>query len=195
MKSKNAGVVILAAGRSTRMLSTKAFLPFNDQHTFLEKIVSTYLNWGCDEIVVVVNPETARKIDDGFSLPGTVSLVVNEHLEFERFHSVKLGLKQIRKAACCFIQNVDNPFISFEILDQLYQEKSDAYYVNPTFEDKGGHPILIHKTAMEQIIKNAENHTNLREALGNIPVKRVEVNDATILLNINDPKEYNRIFL
>lgn len=195
MKSKNAGVVILAAGRSTRMLSTKAFLPFNDQHTFLEKIVSTYLSWGCDEIVVVVNPETATKIDERISLPETVSLVVNEHLEFERFHSVKLGLKHIQKAAFCFIQNVDNPFITSEILDQLFQEKSDTYYVNPTFEDKGGHPILLPKKAMDQIITNAENHTNLREALGNIPVKRVEVSDPSILLNINEPKEYNRIFL
>ena len=107
MKPRKAGVVILAAGRSERMKEMKAFLPYDKNKRFIDKIISTYSEWGCTEIVVVTNAEAMQRMKLTGMVPSTVSMVVNDHVEFERFYSVKLGLGAIRRSSFCFIQNVD----------------------------------------------------------------------------------------
>src|ERR1035437_3004531 len=115
MNRKNVGALILAAGSSIRMGTPKAFLPFDENTTFLGKISSTYLKWGCNEIVVVINKALAKKVRFTGEQAKTVTFVVNDHLEFERFYSVKLGLQKMTKSDFCFIQNVDNPFLTQNI--------------------------------------------------------------------------------
>ncbi|NQV03720.1 MAG: NTP transferase domain-containing protein, partial [Bacteroidia bacterium] len=136
------GVIILAAGRSERMKELKALLPYDEKIRFIEKIIATYSNWGISEIVVVTNPEAFQKMKQTVTVPSPVNIVINNHLELERFHSVKLGLGFIRKSSFCFIQNVDNPFIDSQILDLLYEQKSNEKYISPVFENKGGHPKM-----------------------------------------------------
>ena len=54
---KNHSVVILAAGKSSRMGNLKFLLKYNERFTFIEKIIDTYQNYNCKEIVVVLNKE------------------------------------------------------------------------------------------------------------------------------------------
>ena len=49
--------VVLAAGASSRMGRPKANLPLADGHTFLSAIVSTLLDAGIDDVMVVVGHE------------------------------------------------------------------------------------------------------------------------------------------
>ena len=46
--------IVLAAGRSSRMGRAKATLPAGDGHTFLTRIVRTFLDAGVDDVIVVV---------------------------------------------------------------------------------------------------------------------------------------------
>ncbi|MBC8485146.1 MAG: NTP transferase domain-containing protein, partial [Bacteroidetes bacterium] len=153
VKPEHVGTVILAAGNSKRMNSRKPFLHFDKDNTFIEKIISTYLKWGCQEIVIVINKDVKNQRDFFDLLPEKVMYVLNEHPEFERFYSVKLGLATIRNASFCFIQNVDNPFINSAILDLLYEHRSDEKYVFPVFGNKGGHPVLLNRKNIDRICK------------------------------------------
>ena len=47
--------IILAGGKSTRMGFPKPWLKHNDNSSFVEKLVNTYSDWGCNRIVVVIN--------------------------------------------------------------------------------------------------------------------------------------------
>jgi len=192
MKTRKAGVVILAAGRSERMKEMKAFLHYDENVRFIEKILSTYSGWGCSEIVVVTNPETMQRMKLAGMVPSTVTMVVNDHLEFERFFSVKLGLGAIRLSSFCFIQNVDNPFIDSQILDLIYEHRSNEKYVSPVFKGKGGHPVLLNRENMNRICKWNVNSANFKEVLGTFECRNVEMPDDRVLININSPEEYQR---
>lgn len=188
------GAVILAAGESSRMNSPKALLLYERDYTFLERILDTYSEWGCDEIVVVVNQETNGMMSKLKSIPPIVSVIVNEHPEYERFYSVKLGLGQLIKSQYCFIQNVDNPFIDGTILDILYENRSPDTFVSPVFENKGGHPVLLNRENMQFIRNYPSDTANLKETLNKMDCKKVDMHDKRVLININTPADYDRIF-
>lgn len=194
MKAREAGVVILAAGRSERMKEMKAFLPFDENARFIEKIFSIYSGWGCREIVVVTNPEVSKRMKQAGIVPSSVTIVVNDHMKFERFYSVKLGLAAIHTSSFCFIQNIDNPFITPHILDLLYEQRSHEKYVSPVFENKGGHPVLLNRENMNRICKWKVNSANFKEVLGTFECQNVEMPDDRVLININSPEEYQRFF-
>ena len=194
MKPREAGVVILAAGRSERMKELKAFLPYDENVRFIEKILSTYSGWGCKEITVVTNPEAMQRMKLAGLVPSTVTIVVNDHMEFERFYSVKLGLAAIRSSSFCFIQNVDNPFIDSQILDIIYEHRSHEKYVSPVFKGKGGHPVLLNRENISRILNWPVNSAIFKEVLKTMECRVVEMPDDRVLININSPEEYKRFF-
>ena len=195
MKRENVGALILAAGSSSRMGTPKAFLPFDEKSNFLEKICSTYIEWGCNKVVVVINEASQKKVRITGDHDQTVTIVVNDHPEFERFYSVKLGLQKMTKSDFCFIQNVDNPFLTHTILNNLYRARSNEAYVVPTFGNKGGHPILLNKKTILYLSSFPDNAANLRQVLGEVPCKKVMEKDSHILVNINESDEYERQML
>ena len=192
-KSKTAAL-ILSAGSSQRMSSHKALLPFDDKMTFLVKIIKTYSDWGCGKIVVVVNPDLKEKLIKMNPFPETVSFVVNDHPEYERFYSVKLGVEALGSPTFCFLQNVDNPFFDEHILDMIYDHRSTEKYVSPVFKGKGGHPVLMNRKNMITIGGHEENSANLKEILGTMDCYLMEMNDDRVLININTMEEYRRLF-
>jgi molybdenum cofactor cytidylyltransferase len=194
MEPREAGVVILAAGKSERMKELKALLPFTVNMSFLEKILVTYTEWGCKEIVVVTNPEAFQMMEQKRIIPDAISVVVNDHLEFERFYSVKLGLGALRSSSFCFIQNVDNPFIGSSILDLIYENRSQQKYISPVFENKGGHPVLLNLENIAQILKWPLNSANFKDVLKTMHGLDVAMPDDTVLININSPEEYQKFF-
>ena len=194
MNPHEAGVVILAAGRSERMKELKAFLSYDDNVLFIEKILSTYSDWGCKEIVVVTNPEALQKMKQLGMVPSKVTMVVNDHMEFERFYSVKLGLGATRTSSFCFIQNVDNPFIDSQVLDLLYAHRSNEKFVSPVFENKGGHPVLLNRENINHIRNWPVDSANFKEVLNTMEFRNVEMPDDRVLININSPEEYQGFF-
>lgn len=195
MNPREAGVVILAAGISERMKTLKALLPFDEHTTFIGKIISTYHHWGCKEIVVVINNVAAGLFQRSVPEIENVILVVNDHLEYERFYSVKLGLGAIHTSDYCFIQNIDNPFIDAQILDLLYDHRSTEKYVSPVFKNKGGHPVLLNRGNINRICNWNENSANFKEVLDTMKCVNVEMPDDRVLININSPEEYKKYLL
>ncbi len=84
--------VILAAGLSNRMGKKKPLLRFNNEFTFLEKIVSAYKLWGIAKPVVVVNRDVLFKINQLKSQwLEDCKFVLNQYPDYGRFYSIKAG--------------------------------------------------------------------------------------------------------
>ncbi|HNX65733.1 MAG TPA: NTP transferase domain-containing protein [Bacteroidales bacterium] len=187
--------IILSAGRSTRMGIPKFSLRFNDEMTFLEKIADSYSKFGCREIVIVMNSDGIQYLDKlNLQLPENARVVLNDHPEWARFYSLKTGVKNLRGILPAFVSNIDNPFISQEILISLSAciEKYD--YIYPTWEGSGGHPFLISEQVIERIITEEDDQVHMRDFLAGFRNAGIEVDDKKILLNINTSEEFRKYF-
>jgi molybdenum cofactor cytidylyltransferase len=194
---KNVAVVILAAGNSGRMAFPKLFLKYDDDVTFIEKIISVYYSFGCRQIIMVLNQEVYdqyyKRFPDHRS-DSKFKLVLNEHPEYERFYSIQLGIAALEKTTHCFIQNVDNPFVSNVLLEQILNSVHLEDYYVPVFKGKGGHPILINEKVIKAICQTEIYDRKLNRFLQQFCRKNIETKDNAILRNINNMKDYSVYF-
>jgi len=193
--NKTHSVIILAAGKSSRMGKAKFSLKYNDKLTFIEKIIKTYQDFRCKEIIVILNKEGLEVFKNLLIKNlNSVKLIVNNHLEYERFYSIKLGLSNLMQTNSVFIQNSDNPFITTLLLDNLILNLDEYDYINPYYNEKGGHPVLLSQKTVKSIIAEKENNLNFKEYLRGFSQKKLNTNDKNILININLPSEYLKWF-
>ena len=193
MVKKDVSVLILAAGESKRMKTQKAFLAFDKNRTFFDKILETYISWGCIQMVAVINKQFKEYANWEKKHIPQLTFVTNDHLEYERFYSVKIGLNAMKETDFCFLQNIDNPFINSQLLDQLYLHRSEDTHVVPVYGDQGGHPVLLNNKSIIHLKAHPENRANLKNVLGELNSKRLLVNDKSVLININNPEDYRKL--
>ena len=187
--------IILAAGFSERFGYPKAFLRFNNQQTFLDKLVEQYKKAGIKQILFVINEQSlAFAATEKINLPDGIKIIINEHPEYERFYSIMLGVKALSNSSCCFIQNVDSPFINAELLIQMVNYRNYVDYFVPVCRGRRGHPVLINKKIIEHIGSCKNHDQNLRNLLSKFKRGEVEIGDDGFLRNINAPEDYDRFF-
>src|ERR1035437_1307843 len=184
-------VVILAGGKSSRMNYPKPYLDIEGM-AFIEKISDTYKQAGIGSIIVVLNSKfcEGKWLNIYEKCKAKFTVVKNNKPELGRFYSLQLGLKEIGDEEFCFIQNVDNPYISDEIIDKIWENRNQEGYSSPVFNGKGGHPILISRYIMDQIGNTENVDISLIKYLSTYPKKEVEMNSDLVLRNINTPEEY-----
>lgn len=190
LMDRKCATIILAAGKSKRMGQPKFALRMPDGKSFLENIADKYAEFGCKDIVVVLNYEGMNSVNKQYqSLSLQTQLVLNSNTDRGRFSSIKEGLKQI-DANYAFIHNVDNPFANAELLKQIYEAKKEGHVIKPIVNGRGGHPVLISRRVIDCILTEKENNLNFREYLKKFQSKEIVVQDETVLYNINTYDEY-----
>ena len=190
--SENIFCIILSGGFSSRMKKHKALLPYTGDENFLQHLVNTYISAGVQNIIIVMN---AAINFNGINQPNTnLTFVKNFHPEKGRMYSLQLGMNTVSETGYCYIQNIDTPFVSKNLIIDLYNNKDKADYITPVFENKGGHPILVSPAVINEI-KQTENYEfNLKELLEKFSRYRVQVEDNHCLININKPEDYKKLF-
>lgn len=183
--------VILSAGSSLRMGGHKALLPYDKDRNFIQKVTALYLEAGIEQLIVVVNAELMKLISrNQIALSEKVQLVVNEAPELGRFFSLQTGLRKVKPGNACFFQNIDNPFTSARVLQQLIRFKKEAEVLIPASGGKCGHPVLIMPQVVKAIISEPGSNLRIDSFLDGFTQLKVEVDDALILANINLPGDY-----
>ncbi len=173
----------------------KPLLRFNEKQNFLERIVSVYGSAGIKEIVVVTNAEVLDRIRVSVSPSFKESrFVLNSQPELGRFYSIKLGLELVKKNTMVFLQNIDNPFITQEILADLKNQVGTSDYAVPEFEGRPGHPVLLSNKMVDALSALENYYFNFRDFLKLYKGKTVPANDPGIMVNINTPEDYSKYF-
>ena len=191
---KEFSVIILAAGKSERLGFPKLSLKYDDNNIFLQHIVSEYEKFGCIEIVVVINEIGNKYLNDNdIRFNRNIKIVINEHPDWHRFYSLKIGAKSFPEVRRAFIHNVDNPFVNHRVLDELLNKSEKADYISPEHKGKGGHPILLSRRIVRDVMKSQEDQLHFKEFLNQYPRFKVTVDDKKILININTYIDYKNI--
>lgn len=178
-----ADAVILAAGASQRMGTPKAFLPFGGDENFIQKLVRTYINWGCSKVVIVTGADTFTTTINAFK-EKRIKVVENSSPESGRFYSMQLGLHN-SKAPYVFVQNVDNPFTCHCWLSKLFDNRSPGCWTAPEYKGKRGHPVLLGGEVVQNLLKKISGNEFLRsgepEKWRNGSMEGCKKNDSLIL--------------
>jgi len=179
--------IIPAAGNSGRMGSDKALLRLANGKSFAENLLINYAELGADPVVIIVNNSfDLTRINLGSSV-----CIINDHVEYGRSYSIKLGIQHIPAGHSCFIQNIDNPFVDQNLLCALLYAVKDDSYVIPVYNEKGGHPVLLGKNIISVMNEN-DSFLDFREVLKKFSRIEIPWENPRIRLNINTPGDYQK---
>ena len=193
-KNQNYSVVILAAGLSERMGEPKMFLNW-DKLTFIENIIIGYEKFGCKEIIVVLNERDRAHFEMLNIKNKGVKTMLNNHIEWGRFYSLKLGLSALSFKEHCFINNIDSPFVNIKVLSDMSYLIKDENYVVPVFNNEKGHPVLIGKKIINYILEENDCNINIKYFLKKFNCRLCVVDVDNILTNINTMDDYFKVIL
>jgi molybdenum cofactor cytidylyltransferase len=147
--------IVLAAGRSSRMGRAKATLAAGGGHTFLTRIVQTFLDAGVDDVIVVVGHD-AEAIAGSFSESGLPArFVVNREYDKGQLSSLLAGLAVVDRpgVSAVLVTLVDVPLVSAATVRAVLDayRRTRAPIVRPTSGDRHGHPLLIDRALFDAL--------------------------------------------
>jgi len=197
MAMKNISAIILSAGKSVRFGQPKAFLPFDEGKSFLQKIIDDYINSGIDNIILVINPLLSEEINNqikNISRRINLKIVINNFPDKGRFTSIKLALAELDHGYHSFIQNIDNPFISSDLLIAMASKISNGNFIVPVYNKVKGHPVLLSTSIINRIRNINLQDLNLKEILKEYTSISIDCDDPKIIANINTREDYLKYF-
>lgn len=196
VKSKY-NAIILMAGKSSRFGQPKAFLPFNPELNFIQNLIHQYTRAGIENIVLVTHAQLIKKLKKQIQenlYANSIKIVCNIRPVSDRFYSLKLGLNNIDSTYPAFIQNIDNPFTTSALLNQMKEKLETGKYVVPVYLGKRGHPILLSKEILQHIRNIKSDSEDLRVILEQFLFEEVLTGDENLLANINTEEDYLNYF-
>lgn len=176
--------VILAAGRSSRMEGrVKMVMDLNDR-TVIERSIDSLCPF-CSRIVVVTGFH-AETVMESAGHYREVDLVHNPDCEEGMFSSLRLGLRHTEGERVLILPG-DCPFIPNEICEKLLQSKGDI--VLPAYHGKNGHPVLLSRRAIEDLLAD-ECCQSLQEYISVNKAEIITVDRPEILWDIDTLEDY-----
>ncbi len=192
MDGNDVGVIILSGGNSFRMGYPKAFLKLGAEP--LIKILSDiYTNFGIKRPIIVLNNNlyTIEWTDYITALSVNNTVLKNHFPELGRTHSIQLGIRELKNKTICFIQNIDNPEISVELLKNMLSQLKKDNYVVASNNSINGHPILLGKLVVNYLKKLKRSNWILKDELKKFNKTQVEAATSNVLLNLNTIEDWN----
>ena len=188
MAEKRTGAVILAAGRSVHMEGLKPMMKLG-QSTMIQKEIDTLRRAGITPIVVVTGYQ-AEELERHIAHRGAVCVRNKKYETSQMFDSICLGLKRIgKKTDQVLLFPADVPLVSTDTIMRM--KESEAKIAVPVYQGKSGHPVLLDKEMIPQIL-SYEGGRGLRGAMeaSGVEIEQIELSDPCVLMNTNTEEDY-----
>lgn len=180
--SEIGGIIAVANKDAAKPLLQVGTIPI------IRRIVITYQQVGIFPVVVVVGDDD-DEIRREVSSYGVIFLKNREEGQSELMDSVRTGLQYLQgKCDRVAFTPVNVPMFTPATLQALIRTKGDI--TAPSYQGKGGHPVLISNEIIPQILEYSGNN-GLRGALDACTSRRtwVSVDDKGILANVHNQSD------
>lgn len=188
----NAVAVILAAGQPKNLAHPKALFEHEGGRSFLKSLASTFNKAGAVPLAVIGSgaAEVRAQHPD-------VELVEHPGWAEGLWGSVKAGVEEAlgRDAELIALHPVDQPAIRASTLTTLLKRAGaeDGPGVMPEFESVPGLPLILTPEGARRLLE-LDRVSTLQAADAALMLTRVQVKDPGVLVNINSPEVYERLF-
>ena len=155
-KTTNIGVIILAAGNSSRLGRPKQLLSYNGR-TLLQHSLQIAGASNANPIVVVLGADAdiiKREINGVY-----VHVVQNEDWQEGMASSIRCGINAFRQitpnAEGVIVMVCDQPYITASLLNELItaHQKTGKPIVACSYENTFGPPVFFHHTFFDELLK------------------------------------------
>ncbi|WP_163335805.1 DVU_1551 family NTP transferase [Desulfopila sp. IMCC35008] len=180
------GVIILAAGYSSRMVEFKPLLQIAGR-TVVRRCVDLFKN-STPEQTIVVTGHLAHEVEAAL---GTSAVsVFNPNFDSGMYSSICRGVKNLhRDLDGFFLLPVDIPLIRPATIDILHTSFDGSAVLYPRFNDRRGHPPLIPAHHIPAILAyNGDG--GLKKLLRSFPSRDIPVWDRTVLMDMDTEEDY-----
>ena len=146
------GVIVLAAGGSSRMGSPKQLLPFRGE-TLIRRAAQAAVASSCDRVAVVIGSHASQMRRELEDLP--VSVVENQNWQTGMSSSIRAGLDNLRQHELdgVLIMLCDQPFVTASILNNLVttHRQTGKPIVASSYETTKGVPAFFSKELFTEL--------------------------------------------
>lgn len=154
LKTIGIAAIVLAAGRSERMGSFKPLLPFG-KTTVIDACLEHLRRGGVETIVVVVAQDLRGEQLQRHLNHSHATFAINPDPTSEMGDSIACGVRHLPEhTQAVLITPADHPAVPPEVVAQLIEGwQHGATLVLPTFENRGGHPVLVDISFRAELLK------------------------------------------
>ncbi|WP_233790606.1 NTP transferase domain-containing protein [Dyadobacter sp. CY343] len=151
----NVGIIILAAGNSSRLGEPKQLLTFRNK-TLIRHIVETAVEVAGEKVIVVTGSSAALIENELAGLPCRTTF--NPHWLEGMASSIVLGVTVLKDTdpdiTGCILAVSDQPFVTAEIFQNLIAGANfDAAIVASSYGNTIGTPVFFSKSYFEQLLQ------------------------------------------
>ena len=202
--------LLLAAGESTRMGELKALLQWQG-NTLIEHQIAALASAGVSKTVVVLGHQS-EKVESLIKDVARVQCVYNPDYRQGKTTSIKAGLRALRQVwesdpgtpreEAVLVLNADQPrsadtirrLVELHLRPQAGLPEQPSLITIPTYQGKGGHPIILSTSLMPELMGISEDSLGLRDVVRRHSSKaqRVEIDAPEVLLDLNTPEDYHK---
>lgn len=185
----------------------KALIRFSNSRCFLDQVLHVYASAGVTAATVVLassmrqNPACRQILTSLRRLPAAMPTTFLYHTSpsADRLASVAVGLANTGSDSYIFLQDVDRPFITKELLRGLKASIPFEGFVAPDIDGHGGHPMLLSPEcgyALSQRLSTRHSPAEtLRDAMADfsrrlIPIAPAWSEERHAQVNINSLDDY-----
>jgi molybdenum cofactor cytidylyltransferase len=182
--------IILAAGEARRMAHPKALIEHEGGRSFLQSLASTFGKAGCSVMGVIGKDGEAVREQHP-----TLMLVESPRWQDGPMSSIKAGMAAALEegADVVLLHPVDMPAVRASTIKSLLKAVGDSDEgLRPEFEGAPGYPVVLSRAVAERLLETGA--TLLDAALQGVKLRKVSVKDPGVLVNINTPETYERLF-
>jgi len=179
---KDAVAVIVAGGKSSRMQTDKSLLPFGGFPSLAEFQYS--------RLAQHFSKVYLSSKDNKFDFKANIIKDVNNS------SSPLVALVSIFETLSCeevFVLSVDAPFVSHEVIEQLYEAREPKDDVIVIESNNGLEPLCaIYRSSILAKAQMALKHNQhrLQSLFGQLSVKKVFIEEEKFFMNLNYREEY-----
>jgi molybdenum cofactor cytidylyltransferase len=193
MIDTNIGVIVLAAGLSSRMGQFKLLLKWLDDQLLLAHVVEKVTALPVAPVVVVTGhrADAVRAALTGFD----VTFAHNpDYADGEILSSMKVGLRAMPETvAAVMVVPGDMPRISQEVMQQVLNAHAPATIVAPQYEGERGHPVLLDRHFWQALLDLPPDGMPRDVLRANKDrIRLIDVSSDGILADVDTPETYER---
>ena len=190
--------IILAAGRSTRMGTSKALLSASSSETFVSRLIATLRSGGLAAPMVVgrADDELLHREVERYGCP----FVVNPNADAGgQLSSLLAGLAAADRADLrgALVVPVDAPLVTSHTVATLVAvfEATLAPVVRPRHAGRHGHPVIFSRAIFDEL-RRADPAAGARAVVRahERAIVNVDVDDPGVLGDVDTPESYRALF-